>query len=98
MEDGGISSLFRALVHVGTVQAVRQEYRVFRTAEGRFVVFSPSNRGTSSFHMSLVDAERVEALAEAVTNEGVTSGSLMKDDRLTEVFGVGRRCGPGSTC
>jgi hypothetical protein len=30
---------------------------------------------------------RVEALAQAVTKEGVTSGSLMKDDRLTEVFG-----------
>jgi hypothetical protein len=57
MEDGGISSLFRALVHVGTVQAVRQEYHVFRTAEGGFVVFSPSTRGASSFHMSLVDAE-----------------------------------------
>src|SRR6267143_2210604 len=82
----GISGLFGALAPVGTVQAVRQVYHVFRTAEGMFVVFSPSNRGTTSYHMSLVEAEKVEAVAEVVTREGVTSGSLMKDEKVVEVF------------
>ncbi len=70
MEVGDISGLFGALAPVGTVQAVRQVYQVFRTAEGVFVVFSPSNRGAASFHMSMVASEKVEALAEMVTREG----------------------------
>jgi hypothetical protein len=81
-----ISGLFGALAPVGTVQAVRQVYHVFRTAEGMFVVFSPSNRGTTSYHMSLVEADKVDAIAEVITKDGVTTGSLMKDDRVTEVF------------
>jgi hypothetical protein len=93
MEAGDMSGLFGALAPVGTVQAVRQTYQVFRTAEGLFVVFSPSNRGTMSYHMSLVPAGKVEALGEAVTKEGVTSGSLMKDDKVAEVLGEGDKAG-----
>ena len=89
----GISGLFGALAPVGTVQAVRQVYHVFRTAEGMFVVFSPSNRGTTSYHMSLVEAEKVEAVAEVVTRDGVTTGSLMKEDKVTEAFGEGNEAG-----
>jgi len=89
----GISGLFGALAPVGTVQAVRQVYHVFRTAEGMFVVFSPSNRGTTSYHMSLVEAEKVEAVAEVVTRDGVTTGSLMKDGKVTEAFGEGNEAG-----
>ena len=39
--------------------------------------------------MSLVEAEKVDAVAEAVNKDGVTTGSLMKDDNLTEAFGEG---------
>lgn len=88
-----ISGLFGALAPVGTVQAVRQVYHVFRTAEGMFVVFSPSNRGMKSYHMSLIEAEKVDAVAEAITKDGVTTGSLMKDDNLTEAFGEGDEAG-----
>jgi len=76
-----------ALVEVGRVRAVRQEYEVFRSAGGDFVVFSPSSRGSSSFHMTRVPAENVEALRKMLTSDGVTTGSLMKDERLEEVFG-----------
>ncbi|MDA4119739.1 MAG: hypothetical protein OK436_04040 [Thaumarchaeota archaeon] len=86
-----VSNLFRALVEVGSVQAVRQEYQVFRSAGGDFVVFSPSSRGSSSFHMTRVPAQKVEALGKLLTNDGVTTGSLMKDERLDEVFGSGEK-------
>ena len=86
-----ISNLFRALAEVGSVQAVRQEYKVFRSAGGDFLVFSPSSRGTSSFHMTRVLGEKVEALGRMLTNDGVTTGSLMKDPRLEEVFGSGEK-------
>jgi hypothetical protein len=87
MEGREVSDMFRALGYVGTVKAVRQEYEVFRTVGGDYVVFSPSNRGASSFHMTLVAAEKVEALGEVVSKEGVTSGSLMNDKRVVEAFG-----------
>jgi len=91
MPEDNVSDLFRALVHVGTVEAVRQEYQVYRTASGDFLVFSPSSRGTSSFHMTQVEAKKVEALAMVVGKEGVTTGSLLKDGRLEEVFGSGEK-------
>ncbi len=89
--DQDVSNLFRALAEVGTVQAVRQEYQVFRSAGGDFVVFSPSSRGSPSFHMTRVPGEKVEALGKMLTNDGVTTGSLMKDTRLEEVFGSGEK-------
>ncbi|MDA4119763.1 MAG: hypothetical protein OK436_04160 [Thaumarchaeota archaeon] len=89
--DQDVSNLFRALVEVGSVQAVRQEYQVFRSAGGDFAVFSPSSRGSSSFHMTRVPAENVETLGKLLTKDGVTTGSLMKDERLEEVFGSGEK-------
>jgi hypothetical protein len=87
MAQDDISDAFRALAHVGTVESVRQRYRVFRTAGGGFVVLSPSSRGTLSFHMTLISSEKVEALSEIVGRTGTTTGSLMKDERLRGVFG-----------
>ncbi len=52
MSDGGLSDLFRAVGYVGTVKAVRQDYQVFRTVVGDFLVFSSSNRGSMAFHMT----------------------------------------------
>lgn len=88
MNPADISGLFVPLIPVGTVVAVRQEYQVFRTAGGDFLVFSPSNRGSLSFHMTQVPAARVQALAKVVGGDGVTSGSLMKGGRLDEAFGA----------
>jgi hypothetical protein len=87
MEQGSVSDLFRALIPVGTVEAVRQSYQVFRAAGGDYVVFSPSSRGASSFHMTLVSAEKVDALAKVIGKGGVTTGSLMKERKLEESFG-----------
>jgi hypothetical protein len=87
MAQSDLSDLFRALVHVGTVEAVRQRYMVFRSARGDYVVFSPSSRGTQSYHMTLVPAQKVDALSKAVGKEGATTGSLMKDERLEGAFG-----------
>jgi len=83
----GVEGLFMALIPVGTVRAVRQEYQVFRTAGGDFLVFSPSNRGSLSFHMTHVPAAKIQVLSKAVVGEGVTSGSLLKDRRLEDAFG-----------
>ena len=87
MTGADVSGLFVALVPLGTVEAVRQEYQVFRTAGGDFLVFSPSNRGSFSFHMTHVPAAKVQALSKVVGRGGVTSGSLLKDERLGEAFG-----------
>ncbi len=93
MDQPQVSDLFRALVEVGTVRAVRQEYQVFRTALGDFVVISPSSRGTASFHMTQVQASKVDAVAKAVGKGGATTGSLMKEGKLADVFGPGDRVG-----
>ncbi len=87
MSRADVSGFFNALVPVGTVEAVRQEYQVFRTAGGDFLVFSPSNRGSLSFHMTHVSATKVQALSKVVGKEEVTSGSLLKDGRLEDAFG-----------
>jgi len=82
-----IDDLFKALIPVGRVEAVRREYQVFRTAGGDYLVFSASARGSSSYHMTSVDAAKVDALARAV-RKGDTTGTLMKDRRLAESFGT----------
>ena len=87
MERADVAGLFLAIVPVGTVEAVRQEYQVFRTAGGDFLVFSPSKRGSLSFHLTHVPAVKVQALSEVVGREWITSGSLMKDGRLEDAFG-----------
>jgi hypothetical protein len=87
MDQQGVSDIFRALVPVGNVTAVRQEYQIFRTAGGDFLVFSPSSRGSSSFHLTRVDGDKVDALVEVIGKEAVTTGSLMKNSKLVEVFG-----------
>ena len=87
MPQDDVSGLFMALVPVGTVEAVRQRYQVFRTAGGDYLVFSPSSRGTLSFHMTQVPAAKVEALSKVVGREGVTTGSLMKEKKLEGAFG-----------
>ena len=87
MDPADISGFFVPLTPVGQVVAVRQEYQVFRTAEGDFLVFSPSNRGSLSYHMTQVPTARVQSLAEVVGGDGATSGSLMKGGRLDEAFG-----------
>ena len=70
------------------MEAVRQKYEVFRTAGGDYLVFSPSSRGSSSYHMTLVSSARVETMAKAMGREGVTTGSLMKDSRLKKALGA----------
>lgn len=91
MDQEGVSDIFRALVPVGNVMAVRQNYQIFRTAEGDFLVFSPSSRESSSFHLTRVEADKVDALVKVIGKEVVTTGSLMKNGRLVEVFGSGDR-------
>ncbi len=83
-----VSDLFRSLFPVGTVEAIRQEYQVFRTAMGDYVVFSPSSRGSSSFHMTRVSSDKVEALWNAMGKERATTGSLMKEKKMEETFGA----------
>jgi len=86
MEGGGVADLFRALVSVGRVKAVRQEYEVFRTAGGDYLVFNPGSRGSASYHMTLISSTKVDALAAAMSQGGVTTGLLMKDSKVGEAF------------
>lgn len=87
MEQTDISDMFRALIHIGTVEAVRQQYHVYRAATGDYLVLSPSSRGSSSYHMTQVLSEKVEALERVIGKGGVTTGSMMKEEKLEEVFG-----------
>ena len=91
MAQSDVSDLFRALVPVGAVEAVRQQYTVFRSAGGDFLVFSPSSRGNFSYHMTVVSADKVEALRDVVGGTGVTTGLLLEDKRLEDAFGHGDR-------
>jgi len=86
--QSGLADIFRALIPVGMVEAVRQEYEVFRTAGGDYMVFSHSSRGSSSFHVTLISSAKVEALVAAMGKSGATTGSLMKDSRLEKAFGT----------
>ncbi len=72
--------------YVGPVAAVKQEYQVFRTGRGDFVVFSKSNRSASSYHMTFVPASRVQALRRLIPSKGATSGSLLKDKKVVTIF------------
>ena len=93
MSGADVSDLFRALIHVGTVVAVRQEYHVYRSATGNFVVLNPSSRGSNSYYLTQVQAEKVEALAKAVGKGGATTGSLMKESKLDQTFGTKENVG-----
>ena len=88
MNSSDVSDLFVSAFRVGEVQAVRQEYQVFRTASGSFMVLSPSNRGRSSYHLTVVSPEEVEAVGKAVRKGSVTSGSLLKQKEVVEAFGA----------
>ena len=88
MEGTDVSDLFRALVHVGTVDAVRQQYHIYRSATGDFVVLNPSSRGSSSYHLTQVPSEKVEVLAKMVGKGGATTGSLTKESKLDAAFGT----------
>jgi len=74
--------------YIGPVVGVRQEYQVFRTGRGDYVVFSKSNRGSASFHMTFVHSARVEALRQLFPEKGTTSGSLLKERKVAEIFGT----------
>jgi hypothetical protein len=87
MDADAVASMFTPLAYVGTVEAVRQGYQIFRTAGGDYLVFNPSSRGGASFHMTLVSKEKVEAVEKGVTRSGVTSGSLLKDEKVAATFG-----------
>lgn len=77
--------------YIGPVVGVKQEYQVFKTARGDYVVFSKSNRSSTSFHMTFVPATRVETLRQVIPKKGATSGSLLKEKKVIEMFGSGER-------
>ena len=91
MSDAGLREILGGPEYIGPVVGVKQEYQVFRTARGDFVVFSKSNRGSTSFHMSFVSASRVAALRQLIPKKGSTSGSLLKDKTVVETFGTEER-------
>ena len=81
-----VSDLFRALTCVGAVEAVKLQYRASRTAGGDYLVFSPSGRGRLSYHLTVVSADTVDSL-RGLGKGGVTTGSLMRDERIESIFG-----------
>jgi len=91
MKKRSVTDFFRALIPVGTVEAVRREYEVSRTAGGDYLVFSADSRGPSSYHMTIVSPGKVEALAAAMGKGWVTTGSLMRDPKLEVAFGTNDR-------
>jgi hypothetical protein len=91
MPDQELREILGGPEYVGPVAGVKTEYQVFRTGRGDFVVFSKSNRSSTSFHMTFVPAARVEALRQLLPKEGATSGTLLKEKRVVEAFGAGER-------
>jgi len=87
MSEAELREILGGPEYIGPAIGVKQEYQVFRTARGDFVVFSKSNRGSSSFHMSFVSASRVTALRQLIPKKGTTSGSLLKEKKVVETFG-----------
>ena len=49
---------------------------------------SKSNRSNTSFHMTFVPELRVESLETAIPKKGTTSGMLLKDKKVIDMFGV----------
>src|SRR5579863_10530691 len=75
MSSAELGEVSGGLEYIGPVVGVKQEYHVFRTGRGDYAVFSKSNRGSASFHMTFVQAERVETLRHSIPKKGATSGS-----------------------
>ncbi len=91
MSNPDLRELLGGPEYIGPAVGVKQEYQVFRTGRGDFVVFSKSNRSATSFHMTFVPASRVEVLRQAVPEKGTTSGSLLKDKAVAKAFGTKER-------
>ena len=91
MSEAKLREILGGPEYVGPVVGVKQEYHVFRTARGDFVVFSKSNRGSTSFHLTFVPAARVEALRRVIPKKGTTSGSLLKEKKVSALFGTEER-------
>ena len=88
MSGAALREIFGGPEYIGPVLGVKQEYHIFRTGRGDYVVFSKSNRSMTSFHMTFVPESRVDALRQVVPKEGTTTGSLAKDKRVAEAFGT----------
>jgi hypothetical protein len=74
------------LTFIGAVEA-RQGCQVFSTAGRDHLVFVPSGRGEASFCLTLVSNGRVETVEQALTKSGVTSGSLLNDEKVAAALG-----------
>lgn len=88
MSSAELREISSGLEYVGPVVGVKQEYHVFRTGRGDYAVFSKSNRGSASFHMTFVQAERVETVSHLIPKKGATSGALLKEKEITETFRI----------
>ncbi|HEV2390636.1 MAG TPA: hypothetical protein VGS04_07935 [Nitrososphaerales archaeon] len=88
MSSAALREILGGPEYIGPVAGVKQEYHVFRTARGDYVVFSKSNRGSTSFHMTFDPSARVETLKQLIPKKGATSGSLLKEKGLVETFGI----------
>ena len=86
MPSSELQEILGGPLYVGPVTAVKQEYQVFRTSRGDFVVFSKSNRSATSFHMTFVPATKVEGLMGVIPKGGTTSGILLKQKKVGEIF------------
>ena len=86
MSSPAVREIMSGPAYVGPVAGVKQEYDVYKTARGDFAVFSRSNRGSASFHVTFIPAARVAALREAIPPEGTSTGALLKDERVASTF------------
>jgi hypothetical protein len=88
MASSVLREIFGGPEYIGPVTGVKQEYHVFRTPKGDYAVMSKSNRSATSFHMTFVPELRVESLRTAIPKKGTTSGMLLKDKKVVDMFGV----------
>lgn len=91
MSGSVLREIFGGPEYVGPVRGLKQEYQVFRTPRGDYLVLSKSNRSATSFHMTFVPELRVESLRAVVPKKGTSSGALIKDKKVSDIFGVDDR-------
>jgi hypothetical protein len=84
--DRELREIFGGPVYLGVVTGVKQEYHVLRTARGDYAVFSKSNRGGSSFHMTFVRASKVEFVTRLIPESGTTARSVAAERSLSKEF------------
>lgn len=87
MDSRTVDSWFTNSKHIGEFQGPRQTYSIVRTGDGHYLVIYSDATRADSYHVSLVHADKLDAIRKIIADEAqVTTTSLLDDIRLRDVF------------